>query len=175
MKLWSKALIHSSPQVVLSHLCLPACLPSFRLGLSVNAFLPQVVQLGAGLVQVQVHIHHSSWRALVEICCNLVEGLAPCLWHPEECEDEEEEEECCEDQEDIWPTKISNILEAHANDEVGSPVGAAGHSHGSRSWTLREQLSDKKPGDGARTDFKEGHKTKDGQHADVAHRRNIVQ
>ncbi len=66
----------------------------------------------------------------------------------------------------------SNILEAHANDEVRSPVGKAGHSHGSWPWTLREQLSYKEPGDGTRADLKEGHKAKDGQHADVAHRWN---
>lgn len=62
-----------------------------------------------------------------------------------------------------------NILEAHANDEVGSPVGKASHSHGSRPWTLGEQLSYKEPGNGTRTDLKEGYEAKDGQHADVAH------
>lgn len=68
----------------------------------------------------------------------------------------------------------SNILEAHANDEVGSPVGKACHSHCSRPWTLREQLSYKEPGDGTWTDLEEGHKAKDGQHADVAHPWNTV-
>lgn len=67
-----------------------------------------------------------------------------------------------------------NILEAHADDEVGSPVGEAGHSHGGWPWTLREQLSYKEPGDGTRTDLKEGHEAKYGQHADVAHPRNAV-
>lgn len=63
----------------------------------------------------------------------------------------------------------SNILEAHANDEVGSPVGKACYGHRSRPWTLREQLGYEEPGDGTWPHFKEGHKTKDGQHADVAH------
>lgn len=43
---------------------------------------------------------------LLEVCCDLVEGLAPRLWHPEECEDEEEEQQCRKDQEDVWPTKV---------------------------------------------------------------------
>lgn len=63
----------------------------------------------------------------------------------------------------------SNILEAHANYEVSGPVGEASHSHGSRPWTLREQLGYIEPRDGTRTDLKEGHEAKDGQHADVAH------
>lgn len=63
----------------------------------------------------------------------------------------------------------SNILETHAHDEVGRPVGTAGHRHGCRPWTLGEELRHKEPGDGARTHLKERHKPKDGQHADVAH------
>lgn len=43
---------------------------------------------------------------LVEVCRDLVEGLALSFWYPEECEDEEEQEECCEDQEDVWPAKV---------------------------------------------------------------------
>lgn len=90
---------------------IPSCTQSHRPSgrdPSVEALVPQVVQLGAGLVQVhvQVHVHHSSQGALLEVCRNLVEGLAPCLRHPEECEDEEEEEECREDQEDVCPTKF---------------------------------------------------------------------
>lgn len=74
---------------------------------SVHAFLPQVVQLRRLVqVHVHVHIHHSPCRVPAEVCCDLVESLAPCLWHPEECEDEEEEEESCEDQEDVRPTKV---------------------------------------------------------------------
>lgn len=68
----------------------------------------------------------------------------------------------------------SNILEAHANDEVGGPVGTTRHSHGSRPRTLREQLSYKEPGDWTRADLKEGHKAEDRQHADVTHPRNAV-
>lgn len=68
----------------------------------------------------------------------------------------------------------SNILEAHANDEVGSPVGTAGDSHCSWPWTLREQLGYKEPGDGTWTNLKEGHKAEDGQHTDVAHPRNAL-
>lgn len=55
----------------------------------------------------------------------------------------------------------SNVLEAHADDEVGGPVGTACHSHGGRSRTLREQLSHKEPGDGTWTDLKEGHEAED--------------
>lgn len=68
----------------------------------------------------------------------------------------------------------SNILEAHADDEVSGPVGEASHSHGSWPWTLREQLGYKEPGDGTWTNLKEGHEAKDGQHADVAHPWNTV-
>lgn len=63
----------------------------------------------------------------------------------------------------------SNILETHANDEIGSPVGTTCNSHGSRSGTLWEELSHKEPGDGAWSHLKEGHEAKDGQHADVTH------
>lgn len=42
----------------------------------------------------------------MEVCCDLVEGLAPSLWYPEECEDEKEQKECCEDQEDVGPAKV---------------------------------------------------------------------
>lgn len=68
----------------------------------------------------------------------------------------------------------SDILEAHANDEVGSPVGTAGDSHCSWPWTLREQLGYKEPGDGTWTNLKEGHKAEDGQHTDVAHPWNAL-
>lgn len=68
---------------------------------SVDAVLPQVVQLCAALVQV--HVQHSSCRVQVEVRCDLVEGLAPSLGHPEECKDEEKQEESCEDQEDVRP------------------------------------------------------------------------
>lgn len=68
----------------------------------------------------------------------------------------------------------SDILEAHANNKVGSPVGKACNSHGSWPWTLREQLSYKEPGDGTWANLKEGHKTKDRKHADVAHPWNTV-
>lgn len=67
-------------------------LPSLTQGLSVHALLPQIVQFSAGLVQVHVHVHvhHSAGRVMVEVGCDLVKGLAACLWHPEKREDEEE-------------------------------------------------------------------------------------
>lgn len=67
-----------------------------------------------------------------------------------------------------------NVLEAHADDEVGGPVGEAGHGHGRRPRTLREQLGHEEPGDGAGADLEERHEAEDGQHADVAHPRNAV-
>lgn len=67
-----------------------------------------------------------------------------------------------------------NILEPHANDKVGRPVGAASHSHGSWPRTLWEQLCHKEPRDRARANLEERHKTKDGQHTDVAHPGNTV-
>lgn len=103
---------------------------------------------------------------LVEVGGDLVKSLAPGFWHPEEGEDEEEEEERSEYQEDVGPAEVlrsnsrevkdlmrdwvssgshsalvsfhtySNILETHANDEVGSPVGTTCHSHRSWSGTL---------------------------------------
>lgn len=61
-----------------------------------------------------------------------------------------------------------NALEAHADDEVAGPVGKAGHGHGGRTGSLAEQLGHNEPGDGTRTDLKEGHKAKDGHHAELA-------
>lgn len=74
---------------------------------SVKAALPKIVQLSAGLaqVQVQVHVHHGG-RVLLEGGRDLVEGLASCLRHSEEGEDEEEEKKHCEDEEDIGATKF---------------------------------------------------------------------
>lgn len=134
---------------------------------------------------------------LVEIRSNLVKSLAPGLWNPEECEDEEEQKQRCEDQEHVRPTEVlrtepigsegnnslvfdvrinpyRHVLEAHANDEVGGPVAEASHSHGCRPGTLGEELGHKEPGDGSRTDLKEGHEAVDGQHANVAHPGNTV-
>lgn len=54
-----------------------------------------------------------------------------------------------------------NVLEAHADDEVGGPVGEARHSHGSWPRALREQLSYKEPRNGTWTHLEEGHKAKD--------------
>lgn len=73
---------------------------------SVDVFLPQIVQLSAGFVQIHVHVHHPSRWGLVEVRCDLIEGLSSCLRDPEECEDEEEEEEHSEDEEDVRPTEI---------------------------------------------------------------------
>lgn len=68
----------------------------------------------------------------------------------------------------------SNVLETHADDEVGRPVGAAGHCHRSRPRTLGEQLCYEEPRYGTWAHLKEGNKSKDGQHADVAHRGHTV-
>lgn len=65
-----------------------------------------------------------------------------------------------------------DVLEAHANDEIGRPVGAPSYRHGSWPWTLREQLSHKEPRDRTWPNFKESHKAKDSEHANVAHPRN---
>lgn len=62
-----------------------------------------------------------------------------------------------------------NILESHANNKVRCPVGTSSHSHGCRSGPLRKQLGHEKPRNGSWSHLKEGHKAKDGQHADVAH------
>lgn len=62
-----------------------------------------------------------------------------------------------------------NILEAHANYEICCPVGTSCHSHGCRSGPLRKQLSHEEPGNGSWAHLKEGHKAKDGEHANVAH------
>lgn len=67
-----------------------------------------------------------------------------------------------------------DVLEAHANDEVGGPVAKAGHSHGCRPGTLGEELGHKEPRDGSGTDLEEGHEAVDGQHANVAHPGNTV-
>lgn len=135
---------------------------------------------------------------LVEIRSNLVKSFAPGLWNPEECEDEEEQKQRCEDQEHVGSTEIlrtesigsegnisvvfdvrinhpyRDVLEAHANDEVGSPVAEASHSHGCRPGTLGEELGHEEPGDGSGTDLEEGHEAVDGQHANVAHPGNTV-
>lgn len=72
------------------------------------------------------------------------------------------------------PNTHSDVLEAHADNKVGGPVGESGHSHSSRSGALGEELGDEEPGDRTRTHFKEAHEAKDGQHADVAHPGNPV-
>lgn len=152
-------------------------------------------QLRAELVQV--HINHPSFPMLVEIRSNLVKSLAPGLWNPEECEDEEEQKQRCEDQEHVRPAEVlrtepigsegnnsvvfdvrinpyRDILKAHANDEVGGPVAEAGHGHGCRPGTLGEELGHEEPGDGSGTDLEEGHEAVDSQHANVAHPGNTV-
>lgn len=134
---------------------------------------------------------------LVEIRSNLVKSLAPGLWNPEECEDEEEQKQRCEDQEHVRPAEVlrtepigsegndpvlfdvrinpyRDVLEAHANDEVGGPVAEAGHSHGCRPGTLGEELGHEEPRDGSGTHLEEGHEAVDGQHANVAHPGNTV-
>lgn len=55
---------------------------------------------------------------LVEICSNLVKSLAPGLWNPEECEDEEEQKQRCEDQEHVWPTEVLRT----------EPIGSEGNN-----------------------------------------------
>ena len=66
----------------------------------------------------------------------------------------------------------SQGLEAHADQEVGGPVGEARHRHGRRTRALGEQLGHEEPGDGPGPDLKERHEAEDGQHADEG--RNAV-
>lgn len=75
--------------------------------LSVNAFVPKVVQFRARLVKFHIHVHHGVVdRGVVEAGGNLVEGLAPCLGHAEEGEDEEEEQQRGEDQEHVGSAQL---------------------------------------------------------------------
>lgn len=62
-----------------------------------------------------------------------------------------------------------NVLESHADDKVCCPVGTPSHGHGRRSGSLREQLGHEEPGNWSWSNLEEGHKAKDGKHADVAH------
>lgn len=160
---------------ILPHLSLPLLVFRTSVGIIISS---QVVQFSALLVwantHIQVHVHHSG-RLVVEAGRNLIKRLASRLWDAEIGKEEEKEEKHCEDEEDVRTTEVSYVWEEHANDEVGCPVGTPCHCHSCGSWALREELCHKEPGDGARSHFKEGHKAKDGQHADVAHRRYTVQ
>lgn len=66
------------------------------------------------------------------------------------------------------PTYL-NILEAHPHDKVGRPVGETGDGDGRRPGPLREQLCHDEPGDGTRSDLKEGNKGENGNDAQVRH------
>lgn len=71
------------------------------------------------------------------------------------------------------PTYL-NILEAHSHDKVGRPVGETGHGDGRRPGSLREQLCHDEPGDGPRSDLKEGNKGENGNDAQVRHPLELV-
>lgn len=66
------------------------------------------------------------------------------------------------------PTYL-DILEAHSNYKVSGPVGETSNSDGRRPGSLWEQLSHDEPGDGTRSDLKEGNKGEDGNDAQVRH------
>lgn len=59
--------------------------------------------------------------------------------------------------------------EAHAHDEVGRPVAAAGHGHGRRAGPLGEELGHDEPRDWTWAQFEHGHKQHDGGDGQVAH------
>lgn len=61
------------------------------------------------------------------------------------------------------------ILEAHAHNEIGGPVGEASNSDSSWARTLAEEFSHNEPWDRARAHFKEGHEAKDGHNAEIGH------
>lgn len=67
-----------------------------------------------------------------------------------------------------------DVLEAHAHDEVGGPVGEPGHGEGGGTGPLAEEFRHDEPRDGARADLKEGHEAEDGHDAEVGHPGHLV-
>lgn len=58
---------------------------------------------------------------------------------------------------------------ANANKEISHPVDEHGNGHGSRSWTLREQLCRDHPGNGTRPQREENDKEERCNHGEVGH------